>query len=345
MKKLLFCLGTRPEAIKLAPLIVEAKNNNFQVNVLNTGQHKDLVKPVLDLFNIESDFWLESISSNLNEFTGNTILKLDRILATSQPDLVIVQGDTSSTFSSALAAYNRKIPIVHIEAGLRTGDIYSPYPEEGYRKMISNISSYHFCPTENDLKNLNNEDIYENCFVVGNTVIDSLRQFKQAVDVSNTQENILITVHRRENQGSNLNLICENIIEISKHTNVLVRVVCHPNPEIRKVIIDKLSSIENIEILNSVPYDEFIKLMLNSCLIITDSGGIQEEAGYLNIPTLVIRDYTERHFQQENLVTIKDYQIFKKTLDFFSGDLNLSTDFKQTENATVEIIKILNNQF
>lgn len=344
MKKLLFCLGTRPEAIKLAPLIVEAKRCNFNVKVLNTGQHKDLVKPILDLFKIDCDYWLNIESSSLNQFTSTALIEIDNIISNEVPDYVIVQGDTSSTFTAALAAYNCKVPIVHIEAGLRTGDIYSPYPEEGYRKMISNISTYHFCPTENDLANLQRESIVENCYVVGNTVIDSLKKFQETHVTDGNFQDILITVHRRENQGNNLELICDNLIKIASTNDYQIHVVCHPNPEIRKTLIQRLRAVDNIEISNSVAYDKFIQLMLNSSLIITDSGGIQEEASYLGIPTLVIRDHTERHFQEHNLVSIDNEQIFEKTIAFFNKELDLRANFQLAENATSKIVEILNSQ-
>lgn len=314
-KNILIVFGTRPEAIKMAPLIHQLKKDErFLVKTCVTAQHREMLDQVLSLFEIKPDYDLNIMKKGqtLNDIISEILLKIGDVFKASSPDLILVHGDTSTTFAASLAAYYQRIPVGHIEAGLRTGDIYSPWPEEANRKMTAAITKYHFAPTIGAKKNLLNEGYNEkDICVTGNTVIDSLfmvqdklsRDINLRNKIDNTfyylDENkkiILVTGHRRENFGKGFENICSALLEISKEYKNEVQIVypLHFNPNVREPVNRVLGMQSNIFLVEPLEYLPFIRLMSLSYLILTDSGGIQEEAPSLGKPVLVMRDTTER---------------------------------------------------
>ena len=318
MKKILIVFGTRPEAIKMAPLVKEFQKDvlNFDTKVCVTAQHREMLDQVLDLFQIIPDYDLNIMKpgQDLYDITSNILLKIKPVLEGFNPDVVLVHGDTATTFATSLAAYYQKIKIGHVEAGLRTGDLYSPWPEEGNRRLTGTLTDYHFAPTENSQQNLLNEGVDESSiFITGNTVIDALQLVINQIDTDKTlklkikktivqsgfkelnSKFILVTGHRRENFGQGFLNICEALKVLAKNNpdiNILYPV--HLNPNVRKPVNELLSNVENIKLVEPFQYEEFVYLMSQSYLILTDSGGIQEEAPSLGKPVLVMRDTTER---------------------------------------------------
>lgn len=308
MKKLLFIFGTRPEGIKLAPLIIKAKESlMFDVVVCNTGQHKEMLDDVLGFFNINVDFNLNVMSSNqtLTYLSLRLMEMINEVINVTKPDIVIVQGDTTSALIGALVSFYNKIPIAHIEAGLRTFDLSSPFPEEANRNLISKISTWHFVPTLSAKTNLENEGIVENVFLVGNTIVDSVNIAKGILDNSDAitpyyfdrnKKNVLITCHRRENFGEPILNICNAILEISQRYRSEVNFIfpVHLNPNILNPVFSRLDSISNVHLLKPLNYPDLTWLLKNVDLIITDSGGIQEEAACFSKNVLILRNETER---------------------------------------------------
>jgi UDP-N-acetylglucosamine 2-epimerase (non-hydrolysing) len=312
MKKVLFLFGTRPEAIKMAPLIAAfSSDKNFEVKVGVTAQHREMLDQVLSFFEIQVDYDLNVMKPNqtLHELTSNLISKITSdILLQEHFDLVFVQGDTTTVLAGALAAFYQKIKIVHIEAGLRSGDMLSPFPEEMNRVLTSRIASFHFCPTEASEENLAKENIKDHVYVVGNTVIDALLMGLKKIDASKETELfskfdfidfskkvILVTCHRRENFGKPFEEICDALLEISSSYKESVEIVypVHLNPNVKEVAQKKLIA-NNIKLITPLDYPELIWMMNKSNIIVTDSGGIQEEAPSLGKPVLVLREVTER---------------------------------------------------
>ena len=312
MKKVLFLFGTRPEAIKMAPLIAcFSSDKNFTVKVGVTAQHREMLDQVLSFFNINVDYDLNIMKPNqtLHQLTSDLISRItNEILLKEKIDLVFVQGDTTTVLASAMAAFYQKIKVVHIEAGLRSGDMHSPFPEEMNRILTSKIAAYHFCPTENSKQNLLKENISKNVFVVGNTVIDAL--FDGLKKIKKSDENImlskyskinfskkiiLVTCHRRENFGQPFEQICEALLEIAKLHEDSVEIVypVHLNPNVKEIAYQRLIAY-NIKLIPPLDYPELIWMMDKSNIILTDSGGIQEEAPSLGKPVLVLRTVTER---------------------------------------------------
>ena len=318
MKKILVVFGTRPEAIKMAPIIQKLKKEEdcYETRVCVTAQHREMLDQVLDLFKINPDYDLNIMQpdQDLDEVASKILIKLKTVLDDFLPDLVLVHGDTITTFAASLSAYLKKIKVGHVEAGLRTGDLFSPWPEEGNRKLTSILTDYHFAPTALSKKNLLDEGIDESkIFITGNSVIDALQitvnriendkklksQIEKRVEKSGfvnlSSKFILVTGHRRENFGQGMLNICESLKVLAKNNldiNFLYPV--HLNPNVRKPVNDLLSDISNIKIVEPFEYEEFIYLMSKSYLILTDSGGIQEEAPSLGKPVLVMRNKTER---------------------------------------------------
>ncbi|MDB4178049.1 UDP-N-acetylglucosamine 2-epimerase (non-hydrolyzing) [Gammaproteobacteria bacterium] len=318
MKKVLIVFGTRPEAIKMAPLIKEFQINGllFETKVCISSQHREMLDQVLDLFKIKPDYDLDIMKpgQDLYDITSAILTKMKTILEDYKPHLVLVHGDTATTFAVSLAAYFQKIKIGHVEAGLRTGNLYSPWPEEGNRKLTAALADYHFAPTEISKNNLLNEGInHSSIYVTGNTVIDALQTVLNKIECddilrSSIEKNIitagfkeinskfiLVTGHRRENFGQGFLNICEALKTLaldSPDINIVYPV--HLNPNVSKPVNDLLSEVPNIKLINPLQYPEFIYLMSKSYLILTDSGGIQEEAPSLGKPVLVMRDTTER---------------------------------------------------
>lgn len=314
-KKVLLVFGTRPEAIKMAPLALQLKQQKdcFETKVCVTGQHRQMLDQVLELFNLSPDFDLNLMKpgQTLSDITSGVLKGLEQVFAEWMPDVVLVHGDTATTFAASLAAYYHKIGVGHVEAGLRTGDIYSPWPEEANRKLTGALTTYHFTPTQSSYNNLIKENISpENITITGNTVIDALltvknkvetdqsiiKQFEQQFDFLDPEKKlILVTGHRRENFGQGFLNICSALVNIAKqHPEVQIIYPVHLNPNVQKPVNDLLSDISNIHLIAPQDYLPFVYLMNRSYLILTDSGGIQEEAPSLGKPVLVMRDTTER---------------------------------------------------
>ena len=319
LKKILIVFGTRPEAIKMAPLVKEFEKytDDFDTKVCVTAQHRSMLDQVLNIFEIKVDYDLDIMKhdQDLYDVTSKVLLNMRNVLRDFKPELVLVQGDTTTTFATSLASFYEKIPVGHIEAGLRTGKIYSPWPEEMNRRLTGCITKYHFPPTETSKENLLNEGVDpERLYVTGNTVIDALfmvidkikkdkklaeslvETIKQkGYEINENQKLILVTGHRRENFGEGFINICEALKEIAiKYKDFDILYPVHLNPNVQKPVYDILSDLNNVFLIEPIDYLPFIYLMSKSYFIITDSGGIQEEAPSLGKPVLVMRDTTER---------------------------------------------------
>lgn len=315
MKKVLLVFGTRPEAIKMAPLAIALKalNEEFETKVCVTGQHREMLDQVLSLFELEPDFDLNLMKpgQTLADITSGVLKGVDEVFDTWMPDIILVHGDTATTFAASLAAYYHKVQVGHVEAGLRTGDIYSPWPEEANRQLTSVLTQYHFAPTQNSYDNLIKENIdATNIVITGNTIIDALLTVKEKVETDQEMEArfaqqfdfldaskklILVTGHRRENFGQGFEDICLALANIAqKNPEVQIVYPVHLNPNVQKPVNELLSGIDNIKLIEPQDYLPFVYLMNKSYLILTDSGGIQEEAPSLGKPVLVMRDTTER---------------------------------------------------
>lgn len=307
MLKTMTIFGTRPEGIKMVP-VVQALNKEKNISniVVNTAQHREMLDQVLELFGVVPDYDLDIMQANqtLEELTGKLISKISAIIKLEQPDLVLVHGDTTTTFVGAYSAYLNQIPVGHVEAGLRTHNIHSPFPEEINRQMVGRIASYHFAPTDTNRNNLLRENVKkESIAVVGNTVIDVLLQisqresfFPQELELlfNNGKKTILLTSHRRENLGT-MKSVFRAIQRISAvNDDVQVIFPIHKNPKVRKIALNEIGENRDIHLIEPLEYAQFIQAMNKSYLVITDSGGIQEEAPGLGKPVLVTRDTTER---------------------------------------------------
>lgn len=339
--KILLIFGTRPEAIKMAPLVKVLKlNSEIETRICVTAQHREMLDQVLKLFEINPDYDLNLMTEGqtLNDVTSKIILELKPILNNFKPELILVHGDTATTFASSLAAYYERIKIGHVEAGLRTGDIYSPWPEEANRKLTAALATYHFAPTETSQKNLVREGyLKESIYVTGNTVIDALLIASEKIDkdfelnshlsemfefIDPDKKTILVTGHRRENFGDGFERICIALKNIAnKNKNIQIVYPVHLNPSVQKPVKKILSGVGNIYLIEPQEYLPFVFLMKKSHIILTDSGGIQEEAPSLGKPVLVMRDTTERPEAIE------------------AGTVRLvGTDIKQIENNVQELL-------
>lgn len=310
MKKLkvMSVFGTRPEAIKMAPLVKELeKNSSIESKVCVTAQHREMLDQVLNLFNIIPDYDLNLMKKkqSLNSITTDVLNSLGDILSAEKPDMILVHGDTTTTFASALAAFYNKIKVGHVEAGLRTYDKYFPFPEEMNRKLTGSIADLHFAPTSRNRDNLLKEGVAENdIFVTGNTVIDAMNytveenyNFENKVlnNINYNKKVIMVTAHRRENWGEGIENICKALLEIkADNKDVEIVYLVHLNPVVRDVVYKYLDGVEGIHLLEPLDTKETHNLMKKSYFIMTDSGGIQEEAPHLGKPVLVLRDVTER---------------------------------------------------
>ena len=313
-KKILTVFGTRPEAIKMGPLVhaLDA-DSRFDAKVCVTAQHREMLDQVLELFNIKPAFDLNIMKrgQTLNDVTTAILVGLKPVLEDFKPDVVLVHGDTATTFASSLAAYYQKIKVGHVEAGLRTGNIYSPWPEEANRKLTSAITNYHFAPTAGSKQNLLNEGVSKDDIIVtGNTVIDALfwvrEKLKQDKSLSGTLSStfdyldpnkklILVTGHRRESFGGGFERICEALRQIaSNHPEAQVLYPVHLNPNVQEPVNRLLKGLDNVFLIEPQQYLPFCYLMDRATIILTDSGGIQEEAPSLGKPVLVMRETTER---------------------------------------------------
>lgn len=342
LTKLLFILGTRPEAIKLSPLILKSKENDcFDVKVCITGQHKQMLEQVINFFNIKIDYDLELMEPNQSLFSisANIIKTIEPLIENENPDFIIVQGDTTTAFIGALTGFYKKISVVHIEAGLRSYGKYSPFPEEMNRILISRIADYHFAPTNKSSDNLLEEGIKENVYIVGNTAIDALllgldlikvngdkkyKEFFNFLDFS--KKIILVTGHRRESFGKGFKNICEALKEISiRCKDIQIVYPVHLNPNVSGPVYAALKNVAGIFLIEPLEYQYLIWLMNKSFLVLTDSGGIQEEAPFLGKPVIVMRDLTERIEAIEAgvsvLVGTRKDKIVAETLDLLENKL------------------------
>jgi UDP-N-acetylglucosamine 2-epimerase (non-hydrolysing) len=312
--KVLTVFGTRPEAIKMAPLVhALANDSRFEAKVCVTAQHREMLDQVLELFKINPDYDLNLMKAGqtLPEITSRILLELTPVLKEFKPDVVLVHGDTATTFAASLAAYYEQISVGHVEAGLRTGNIYSPWPEEGNRKLTGALTKYHFAPTETSKANLLKENYAdEKIFVTGNTVIDALLLVKQQIEndvelnhtlaskfpmLDETKKLILVTGHRRESFGGGFERICEALAQTAKaHPNCQILYPVHLNPNVQEPVNRILKGINSVHLIEPQQYLPFVYLMNRAHIILTDSGGIQEEAPSLGKPVLVMRDTTER---------------------------------------------------
>lgn len=314
MKRILTVFGTRPEGIKMAPLVhALANDERFEARCCVTAQHREMLDQVLELFEIKPDYDLNLMKAgqSLNDLTARILLELKPVLQEFKPDVVLVHGDTATTFAASLAAYYEQIAVGHVEAGLRTGNIYSPWPEEGNRKLTGALTRYHFAPTETSRKNLLNENVLaSHISVTGNTVIDALLWVKNKLDhdanlrgelaarfpmLDSEKKLVLVTGHRRESFGGGFERICEALRKISiEHDDCQVVYPVHLNPNVQEPVNRLLTDCSNVHLIPPQDYQPFVYLMTQSYLILTDSGGIQEEAPSLGKPVLVMRDTTER---------------------------------------------------
>ncbi|HHF2871640.1 non-hydrolyzing UDP-N-acetylglucosamine 2-epimerase [Vibrio diabolicus] len=313
-KKVLTVFGTRPEAIKMAPLVhALATDERFEAKCCVTAQHREMLDQVLELFEITPDYDLNLMQQGqtLNDVTACILLELKPVLQEFKPDVVLVHGDTATTFATSLAAYYEQIPVGHVEAGLRTGNIYSPWPEEANRRLTGSLTKYHFAPTETSKQNLLKENFAEeDISVTGNTVIDALLMVQNKIEndselneelrakfpfLDDSKKLILVTGHRRESFGGGFERICEALAQTAKaHSDVQILYPMHLNPNVREPVNRMLGDTDNVLLIEPQQYLPFIYLMSRAHIILTDSGGIQEEAPSLGKPVLVMRDSTER---------------------------------------------------
>jgi UDP-N-acetylglucosamine 2-epimerase (non-hydrolysing) len=316
--KILIVFGTRPEAIKMAPVVHALKANlGFQTVVCVTAQHRQMLDQVLDIFEIEPDIDLNLMRAgqDLFDVTSDVLIGMRDVLKKQAPDLVLVHGDTTTAYATATAAFYAGIPVGHVEAGLRTHNLLSPFPEEFNRQIISKIARWHFAPTESSRQNLLAENVpLENIIVTGNTVIDALFWVLQRIEANSTRHNqivellcqklsfrwdterfVLITGHRRENFGDGFLAICEAIRQLAlAHPNIHFVYPVHLNPNVQKPVYELLSGQANIHLIDPLEYEPFVFLLKHAYFVVTDSGGIQEEAPSLGKPVLVMREVTER---------------------------------------------------
>ncbi|MEH2011688.1 non-hydrolyzing UDP-N-acetylglucosamine 2-epimerase [Nostoc sp.] len=304
-KRVYIILGTRPEAIKLAPVIqVFQKSSAFKSQVILTGQHREMVEQVMQLFNIKVDYDLEimQVQQSLNDITCRSLQGLEGLFKEKKPDLVVVQGDTTTAFAAALAAFYQKIPVGHVEAGLRTDDIFNPYPEEANRRLISQITQLHFAPTPWAVENLHRSGVLGEIHMTGNTVIDALLNVAATQTVCNvpgldwnSYRVLLATVHRRENWGEPLLAIAQGFLQIlDKFPDTALLLPLHRNPTVRVPLQELLGNHPRIFLTDPLDYGQLVGAIGRSHLLLTDSGGLQEEAPSLGKPVLVLRDTTER---------------------------------------------------
>ena len=303
-KRILVVVGTRPEAIKMAPVVLELRRHAWaDVRVLATAQHRQMLDQVLEAFGIEPDIDLDMMRPNqsLPELTARLLSRLDEVLAAEAPDVVLVQGDTTTVMAVAMAAFYRRIPVGHVEAGLRTGDMGNPFPEEMNRVVAGRLARWHFAPTAGSRDNLLREGFDPGSIhVTGNTVIDALlqvvdRDIPMPVDVPEGRRMVLVTAHRRENFGAPFAEVCSAIRElVARHADIHVVYPVHPNPNVSVPAREALSGHDRISLVEPLDYLPFVAAMRRAYLVLTDSGGVQEEAPGLGKPVLVMRRETER---------------------------------------------------
>ena len=372
--RILFFIGTRPEAIKMMSPIIQLKKDKFNIKVCSTGQHTDLLDDVFKVFNFKPDFKYKIFDphNNINKTFSEIVKVASKAIVKSKTNLVFVHGDTLNTFACATAAFNLNIKLAHLEAGLRSFDRYFPWPEEVYRRVVTSLSDIHFAPTIISKKNLLNENINKKkVFVIGNTVIDSLKYvlnkskkskkftldfkfFLKNIRFNKLNYNILVTCHRREQIGENIISLCKQIQRITKINNIKVFFVLHHNPKIVNPVKKYLGENKNVSLIKPLKYDYFLNFIKVSNLIITDSGGIQEELTILNKKCLINRDVTERveMMDNQNFFLIgsnssnlysKFYEIYK-TKDNKTNKKSKINKYYGIGNSSKKISKILQNK-
>ena len=354
MKKILIVFGTRPEAIKMAPVVraLQQCSDKFETKICSTGQHRQMLEQVMSFFGITADFELNVMSSNqsLSDITCKVLKGLENVFKIWKPDIVLVQGDTTTVMAGALASFYHKIKVGHVEAGLRTGDIYSPWPEEMNRLLATRMATIHFAPTVTSRDNLLREGIAsESVHVTGNTVIDALfdaikiidkdvvmtAKFEQKfsfLDVSKRM--ILITGHRRENFGSGFQQICNAIVKLAERDDIQMVYPVHMNPNVHNPVTDVLGGCRNVVLLEPQDYPSFIYLMRRSHLILTDSGGVQEEAPSLGKPVVVMRDTTERPEAVAAGTVVLAGAMYENIIHYVSKLLDDTKYFEQMSKAS-----------
>lgn len=339
--KIMTVFGTRPEAIKMIPVIKKlSENENFHVIVCVTAQHRELLDSILQLFNIVPDYDLNIMKKSqlLSEITSKSLAELDKIIRTEKPDMVLVHGDTNTTFAGALAAFYNKVKIGHVEAGLRTFNKFEPFPEEMNRELVSLLTDLNFAPTSLAKQNLINEG-RKNIFVTGNTAIDCINftvkknyvfenKILQNIDFEN-KKIVVVTAHRRENLGQPLKNICNAILKLSKNKNLEFIYAVHPNPNVKNVVENILGNVENIHLLEPLNLNDMHNLLAKSFLVMTDSGGLQEEAPAFAKPVFVLRDVTERsegiNAGVLKLIGTDEEKIIQAVNDFVDNKLKFKT--------------------
>jgi len=345
----LVVFGTRPEAIKMSPVVKCLQSRNFHVKVCVTAQHRQMLDQVLNIFDIVPDYDLNIMRQNQNQFevVSDILLKIKNIVEVAKPDIVLVQGDTTTTFVASLAAFYSKVKIGHIEAGLRTGNKYSPFPEEINRRLTASMADMHFAPTEKAKQNLLRENICEDTiYVTGNTAIDALLMTQKMIAVKKLKsflpeqiraiqnKIILVTAHRRESFGGGFESICKALLDIADRNSGIEMVYpVHLNPNVQDPVKRFLTGRKNIHLIEPLDYVSFVELMDKAYIILTDSGGIQEEAPSLKKPVLVLRDVTERieavEAKTAKLVGVAREDILRETEIL----INSSQEYKKMINA------------
>lgn len=360
--QILVLFGTRPEAIKLAPVIHELKKKKIPTTVVCSGQHTSLLAPFLQTLDIFPDYNLEVMTADQtpNGVLSKTLAQLDKVLDRVAPQVIIVQGDTTTTLAGALAGFHRKIIVGHVEAGLRSGNRHSPFPEEMNRRLISQLASLHFCATPNNLRNLEKENVSaDKLFLTGNTVVDSLHEILTKLEPSLEMQNvlqktanlkrILLTTHRRESFGSKMN---RNLLDlksfIENHSDSCLIFPVHPNPSVRRATEATLSQNDRILLLEPLDYIDFIALMKSAWIVVSDSGGVQEEAPSLGVPLLVLRENTERQEAIEaGTARLVGQNSLAKMLEEIYSDTTWIENIKEIENpfgdgkSAEKIVKII----
>lgn len=298
MKKIMLVFGTRPEAIKMAPLVKAIeKDDRFQSITVVTAQHREMLDQVLDIFDIKPDYDLDIMGQNqtLTQITTKVLVEMADVLSKEQPDIMLVHGDTSTTFAASIAAFYHQIPLGHVEAGLRTWNKYSPFPEEMNRQVTDVLSDLYFAPTEESKNNLLKENhAASSIYITGNTAIDALR-YTVSSKLEKERRQILVTMHRRENLGKPMENVFKAIKDIAiKYKDFKVVYPLHKNPKVREIAYKILGDLENVQLIEPLNVIDFHRMENESYLILTDSGGVQEEAPSFGVPVLVLRDTTER---------------------------------------------------
>ncbi len=304
-KKVLVVFGTRPETIKMAPVIKELEKaaSKFELIICVTGQHRHILDQMLSIFNIRPHVDLNLMQDNqsLSSLTSRAVLAVSKVIEEKQPDICLVQGDTTTAMVAGLASFYYKVPVGHVEAGLRTNNKYNPFPEEINRRLLSTLTTYHFAPTDAAVRSLLAEGIdKEDIYLTGNTVIDAFlmiaaRNLKPKVDIGLKQGRfILVTAHRRENFGVPIRNICKALRKIVRRNDIQIVYPVHPNPNVQLPVYEELAKEKSIYLIPPLEYEDFVFMMKNCYLVLTDSGGVQEEAPSLGKPVLVMRETTER---------------------------------------------------